>query len=102
MAGKMPTAENKLQFLKGLKMEYAFPSPDGIYDGMTLRDWFATHAPAPTENQIKNQMEYDVARNPHNEYRNCLPARRSRSEIIADFAYEYADSMMKARNKETR
>lgn len=74
--------------------------PHAAWDGITMRDWFATHAPMPTEEQIKRQMEYDRVRNPHNEHRK--PPLRERTEIIADLAYEYADAMMKAREKSAK
>jgi hypothetical protein len=49
--------------------------------GLTIRDWFAVHAPHPTEKQIAAQ--------PSN--------GRTRYEIIADLNYEYADAMIARR-----
>jgi hypothetical protein len=71
--------------------------PDG-YHGMSLRDWFATYAPMPSDDEILTQLKLDAARNPHNEHRK--PKRRSRYEIIADLKFEHADAMLSARKKE--
>lgn len=67
--------------------------------GMTLRDWFATHAPEPTETQMQNQRSYDRGRNPHND--SYKPPLRSDNQIRAQLAYQYADAMLSAR-QETR
>jgi hypothetical protein len=81
----------------------AFPRPlstEGNYladsqQGMTLRDWFATFAPEPTDDQVKWEAERDRAANPHND--NYKPARRSILEIRAELRYRYADAMIAAR-----
>ncbi len=91
----------------------AFPipitsSPDGtIYDslefsngktgGMTLRDYFAIRAPEPSESRISINRNRDSNRNPHNE--SHKPHIRSEVEIRCDLAYEYADAMLRAREK---
>jgi hypothetical protein len=80
----------------------AFPCPTGtdggaLYNGMSLRQWYATHAPQPTEGDIDVQRKYDRNRNPHND--SYKPPLRSRIEIIADLAFEYADAMIKAGSK---
>lgn len=68
--------------------------------GMSLRDYFAAHAPLPEPGEIEAQFKYDQARNPHNEPYHNKPKRRSRAEIIADLAYAHADALLKARGVE--
>lgn len=77
-------------------------SRSGWETGMSLRDWFATYAPAPTKEAIQLQADLDRSRNPHNEVGYGKPPRRSASEIICDLAYEHADNMLKARKKPRR
>lgn len=82
----------------------AFPSPEysnpagdwmaGPFFGMTLRQYFAAHAPQPTEDEIKAEMEVDRLANPHNEPYFNKKQRRSRLEIICDLRYAYADAML--------
>ena len=62
--------------------------------GMELRDWFATFAPEPDENYIREQIDlhYD------GKFR-LGPIVRSQKEIRADHAYEWADAMIAARAK---
>lgn len=82
----------------------AFPTHNDLdrdnrpHGGMTLRDWFATHAPAPRQEEIEFQYNLDRSRNPHN-YPN-KPKLRDRHEIIAFLAYRYADAMLAARSQE--
>lgn len=64
--------------------------------GMSLRDYFAVHAPEPTQDQIKFLVESDRARNPHGD--DYKPKRRSISEIIWDIRYAYADAGIARRN----
>jgi len=64
-------------------------------DGMSLRDWFAAHAPTPERETIDQQRQADKSRNPYNEP--GRPKLRSVAQIVADLAYEYADAMMEAR-----
>lgn len=66
------------------------------YSGMTLRDYFAIRAPAPTDDYIKMQLQKDKNKNPHND--SYKPKIRSRVEIICDWNFEYADAMLKSRN----
>lgn len=47
--------------------------------GLTIRDWFAVHAPHPTEKQIKEH------------------GTGTRADIIADLSYQYADAMIARR-----
>lgn len=77
-----------------------FPTPPGMQfnDGITLRDYFAAHSPAPDEADISRQMELDRNRNPHNDGP-PKPPRRSRSEIACQMRYEYADAMLAERSK---
>jgi hypothetical protein len=67
--------------------------------GMTMRDWFATFAPQPSDEAIKSQHDQDFYRNPHNEPYHNKPPRRSRERIIADLRYAFADAMLDAREK---
>jgi hypothetical protein len=64
---------------------------------ITLRDYFAAHAPMPSDEQIVFEMQRDRNRNPHNE--GHKPRLRERVNIIADLAFAYADAMLKAREK---
>ena len=60
-----------------------------------LRDYFAAHAPLPTPDDMERERKFDRARNPHND--SYKPKIREDIEIVADFAYQYADAMMAAR-----
>ena len=62
---------------------------------MTLRDYFAIHAPQPSDIEINIQM-VDRTANPYND--NYKPQRRSRSEIIVDLRYAFADAMIAKRS----
>ena len=67
--------------------------------GMSLRDYFAIHAPEPTNEQISSIERREQAANPHNEpYANKV-RRRGRQEIICSLRYEYADAMLAEREK---
>ena len=66
---------------------------------VTMLDWFAAHAPMPSELEISSQMQHDKTKNPHNDA--FRPKLRARVEIIADYCYEYAHAMMAARSKST-
>lgn len=84
----------------------AFPLPIGpagdiAYQGMSLRDYFAIHAPEPTKDEIELQQSFDRNRNPHNDGP-PKPPRRGCAEIRADLRYSYADAMLAARQKEER
>lgn len=62
---------------------------------MSLRDWFAGMAPAPSEEDVAFQMRLDSARNPHNDPHK--PRLREKLEIIALLRYRHADAMIAAR-----
>ncbi|MBC3943328.1 hypothetical protein H8S47_16745 [Sphingomonas sp. DOAB1063] len=62
---------------------------------MTLRDWFAAHAPEPKHERIATEQGADRGRNPHND--SYKPALRSEDQIKAQLAYRYADAMLAAR-----
>ncbi len=62
--------------------------------GLSKREWFATHAPEPTAEEIASQMQREANLNPHNDYHK--PARRGRLQIIADLKFAYADAMIAA------
>ena len=64
--------------------------------GMSLRDWFATHAPEPSKEAVEVQMQSDHHRNPHGD--SYKPKRRSTALIVAQLKYEYADAMLAARD----
>lgn len=76
-------------------------SPETLNDrdeyGMDLRDYFAAHAPNPDENYITMHQSMDHNRNPNNDP--DKHKRRSKIQIIAEYKFEYADAMMKAREK---
>jgi len=77
----------------------AFPMTyPGSPGAMSLRDYFAAHAPAPTENEINTQYGIDKSRNPYGE--NNKPRQRDRYEIVAYLAFRYADAMIAARTKD--
>lgn len=65
--------------------------------GMSLRDYFAIRAPDPSNEEINMQMQFDISRNPHNDYHKA--PRRSKFEIIAQHKFAYADAMIKARGQ---
>ena len=86
--------------MNGKKDIYAFPFTSDTYTadaGLTMRDYFAAHAPEPSLEDIGAQMQRDKNINPHND--SYKPALRSRLEIIADLKFAYADAMLAARNK---
>lgn len=62
--------------------------PDGVYKGLTRRDWFATFAPEPSQGLIAKEIEHDRTRREK--------VFRSIDEIIVDLKYEYADRMIAA------
>ena len=63
--------------------------------GMTLRDYFASKAPEPSEAWISVQRGIDRNRNPHNEPHK--PAPRDDFQLIAEYKFAHADAMIKAR-----
>jgi len=63
-----------------------------VSDGISRREWFATWAPEPNEDQIKAEVERDRVANPHGD--SYKPPRRSILEIKADLRYAYADAMI--------
>jgi hypothetical protein len=81
----------------------AFPlrnmDPDDYipFPGMSLRDYFAAHAPQPTDALIMMERQSDRHRNPHNDSRK--PKIRTETEIIASLKYEYADAMIAERER---
>jgi hypothetical protein len=46
------------------------------------------------------QMKMDMNRNPHND--SHKPPIRSEAEIVAELRYEFADAMVRARDKQSR
>lgn len=66
-----------------------------VESGMSLRDYFASHAPTITEQEISRQYEFDKNRNPYNDVHK--PKLRSRMEIIVSHNWEYAHAMLKER-----
>ena len=71
--------------------------------GMSLRDYFAIHAPEPTEEEIlawKSRIErQEQMANPHNEpYANKV-RRRGTLEIKCSLRFAYADAMLAEREK---
>jgi len=70
--------------------------PQYATSGMTLRDWFATHAPEAETSWIERQSQLDKARNPHNEPHHKYPIR-SLLELKVAWKWQYADAMLKRR-----
>ena len=58
--------------------------------GMSLRDWFATFAPEPSEEDYKFAFEQDRIKDPHND----RGQRRDRKQIRAQFKFSHADAMI--------
>lgn len=79
----------------------AFPSHGTMgevaHEGMTLRDYFAIHAPEPSVENIGTQMGLDRGRNPHNDHHK--PPLRSKEEIKSFLRYQYSDAMLSERAK---
>lgn len=60
---------------------------------ISLRDYFAIHAPEPSDEKVRFEMTKDKNANPHNDsYR---PRIRQRLEILVQLRYEFADEMLK-------
>lgn len=68
----------------------AFPRA-GFHNGMSRRDWFATFAPEPTNEEINAEIDRATKAGE--------PARGERLKVIADLKLKYADAMI-ARSKE--
>ena len=66
-----------------------------ILEEMTLIDWFATFAPEPNAEIISSEMELDKMKNPYND--SHKPPLRSKLEIIIDYKYKYAKTMLERR-----
>lgn len=77
----------------------AFPVPgDQLHpqmNGMNLRDYFAAHAPEPSESEIDRAYKLDRMQNPYNEPHKPHP--RTDLEIRAAYRFAYADAMVAAR-----
>lgn len=79
----------------------AFPTTNNVCEeGLTVRDYFAAHAPPPPEWWVKQQMEMDRQDNPHND--SYKPRRRGQPEIECMWRFAYADMMIKCRTCEPR
>jgi hypothetical protein len=70
----------------------------GSEPGMSLRDYFAIHAPEPSTEAIATQRQYDRNRNPHNDGPPKPPIRGD-EEIRCDLRYRFADAMLRARGR---
>lgn len=82
-------------FVSGGCLEW--PSAYG-WEGISLRDYFAAHAPEPTDAQIKFVSTAEAAANPHG-YED-KPTRHSHREIVAMLRYQWADDMIAARKEQ--
>ena len=69
---------------------------DVKHPGMSLRKYFAIHAPEPTEEDVRTEMASDRNRDPHND-RNSI---RGKLQIIAALRYRFADAMIAEGEKE--
>ena len=74
----------------------AFPEDGVSTPGMSLRDYFAIHAPPPKDSDIEFQGKLDHQANPHGD--SYKPKRRNLQEIIADLRYAFADAMIARRS----
>lgn len=83
---------------------FAFPSAKGSSEGMTLRDYFATHAPAiPADFKPLEHIEtYIDDGGPHRDPQ-FRPASKTITESGTDhlirWRWHYADAMLAAREK---
>lgn len=75
----------------------AFPYPAALERGMSLRDYFAVHAPEPKNGEVQALADMDRAANPHGD--SYKPKVRTWEEIGCYLRYRYADSMLKAREE---
>ena len=76
----------------------AYPATEPIiHDGMNLIDYFACHAPQPSNNEVENEMRLDQRNNPYNE--SGKPKLRDRKEIEISLRYKWASLMMKEREQ---
>jgi hypothetical protein len=66
--------------------DYFDEKPVGNTGGMTLRDWFATHAPRPDATVFRNWV--------NNDQRDAI------YRAATEHAYQWADAMLAARKKE--
>ncbi len=71
--------------------------PCGEEFGMTLRDWFATFAPEPSDAYIDSEKAFDAGNNRYNEL--GKPPLRGSRQIRAEARFEWADAMLAARAK---
>lgn len=67
--------------------------------GMSLRDYFAIHAPEPSKEAVSLVMRMEQMQNPHNEPYHNKVQRRSEREIVCALRYEFADAMLAERSK---
>lgn len=67
------------------------------HGGMSLRDYFAAHAPEPSIEVVATERGIDRSRNPHND--SYKPPLRSDPEIRAYLRYRHADAMLAEREK---
>ena len=74
----------------------AFPYIDGPQrnEGISRREWYATHAPEPTASEIEFEGNRDRDANPHGD--SYKPRRRGVLEIRCDLRFKYADAMIAA------
>lgn len=84
-----------------MNVEYAFPSDDDLIGaahhpskGMTLRDYFAAHAPTMPNSYIERFQRIEKNKDPYNE-----KGRLEDIEILCKWRIKYANSMMEARKK---
>lgn len=64
-------------------------------EGLSVRDWFAAHAPEPSQDYLDMEYQLDRHRNPHNDPHK--PQSRSPLQIKAQYRFAYADAMLAAR-----
>ena len=76
-----------------------FCSYDVDCPGMSLRDWFAGHAPEPLAQEVQNIMNREQRANPYNDLSSGKPKVRSETEIRIALVWEWADAMLIERGR---
>ncbi len=71
------------------------------FENLTVLDYFAIHAPRPTDGEIKQVRERERMANPHNEPYANKQKRHSELEIEVILRYQFAQAMMLERMNPT-
>ena len=65
--------------------------------GMSLRDYFAAHAPEPSAEDVSTVQRREQIANPHND--SYKPRRHDVLDIRCALRYAFADAMLAARSR---